>query len=363
MGIHDPIDTEYAAIAAAQRVARNTGLELRREERPTRPRELGRAYSVLSVHTLRGSLMGMDVSLQLTHANFSGMPELFGTADVWLGPLWLDIQVVGRTTPDMFFFGDDRPLAALESEFQVRCEDDPYLVALLGGEIAESLVSSNQAGLKPYFDHERLHISAPALSALGAENLVRQTTRLGSAIEAKRRSIARPTRHRNIVAALTEVAQAWEGRLDQDRLELVVGSAEGRLTLIVEQSEFEKWQTTLHLELERPLGVTLSVAPVRRFYELWFQPDIKTGDAAFDRRFAVRGEPEDRVTRLLGEPQRRALEALVEVAGDVLVTERAVSSVLSGSVDDGVRARRLVDRMMDLGGKLLTQTSGQRAYR
>jgi hypothetical protein len=353
------VETPEAALEIAKRIARSTGLV---------PGEVKRARrhvdsAVVHHYPMKGSLNGVAVSFQLQFTESAPFSELGAAVDVRIGLDWLDVEMVGRTTPEVRWRAE-RPLSdELLSEFHVRCDDETYLGELIDRELERALLAVNLSGYRPRLNHRQVQMSAGALDGPGAEKLLREATQLAALIEVRRSAIDDPREERAIVAALSSAEKAWHARLDRDRLRFELESVLGKLTLQIEHPSYGKWRTDIQLALETALPCEVSIAPVRRFYETWFRPDIQTGDARFDRRFTIRGQPEERVRAILGEASRRALERVVELTGDVLVTQSSITSALPFALAEAARASAIVEAMQALGDALTSHVGGQRAYR
>jgi hypothetical protein len=351
------ITTEAEALGLATRIASSHGLELL----PVGGREHGR-YGNLTRMRMRGRLSGVAVEYELRFLDAGPVSELSAFVDVKLTRKWVDMQVVGRSMPGLpMAIG---PYSAdLAAEFSLRTDDDEYLSALLRGDVEKVLISANYAGYQPRLDHQSLSLGAVALDPAGTEKLLRHAARLGALLEGRLSEIPGPKRERELLAVLEPLEKGMDGRLDRHGMQLEIRRIDGTLVLGIVHHAYDEWSTAIELLFEQPLPVKMSIAPVRAFYENWFRPDIETDDGKFDRAFTVRGEPEDRVIALLGERSRRALEAVVRRANDVLVTQDGINLQLPGVILDAGRQREMLDSVFDLAEALTTHASGPQAYR
>jgi hypothetical protein len=353
----DYVATEAEALALATRMASSTGLELV----PVTGRE--RAHQGwLTRMRLRGRMSGVGIELELQFTDAPPAPQLSAVVDVGLTRKWVDMSIVGRAVPGAVLVAG--PYSHdLVSEFSLRTDDDDYVVALLSPEIEKLLLSACYAGYRPELNHEGLHLSAGALDAPATEKLLRHATRLGSMLEARLAEIEKPFRDRELLSVLERVDEGMDGRLQREAMQLEIRRVEGTLVLGIVHAAYGEWSTAVELVFERPLPVKMSIAPVKAFYENWFNPDIATRDRAFDRAFTVRGEPTEGVIRLLGERSRRALEAVVRIARDVLVTQDGIQLQLSGVILGEHRLQEILESVFALAEALTTHTSGPQAYR
>lgn len=351
------ITTEAEAQRLATRIAANNALELL----PVGGREYAQNGHLTRMR-LHGRLSGVVIAYELCFVDAGPISELSAAVTVKLTQKWVDMLVVGRSMPGL-------PMAVgpyssdLAAEFSLRTDDDAYLSSLLQGDVEKVLVSANYAGYQPRLDHQNLSLAAVALDPAGAEKLLRHAARLGSLLETRRGEIAKPKREQELLAVLRPLEKEMEGHLDRDDMRLELRRLEGTLVFSVVHHAHEEWSSVIELLFEQPLPVKMSIAPVRAFYETWFRPDVQTDDRAFDRAFTIRGEPEDRVIRLLGERSRRALETVVRRARDVLVTQDGINLQLPGVILDVPRLRELLDSVFELAEALTSHASGPRAYR
>lgn len=351
------INTEPEALELAIRIAEGAGLELL----AVGPRERTQS-GLLTRMQMRGRVGDAKIEYELGFIDGGPIAELFATVDVRLTPHWVDMLALGRATPGVAL-GSLPFSPELVSEFWLRTDDEEYVAALLSDELEKVLLNASYNGYRPRFDDRTLHLSARALDAPAAEKLLRHALRLGALFEEKREAIPRAKRERELYATLSEVAKTWNGRLDRDAMQLETRRAEGTLVLSIVHHEYGRWSTAIELLFERPLPVQLTLAPVRAFYENWFRPDIQTEDRAFDRSFTVRGEPEARVLQILREPARRALEALVKSAKDVLVTQDGINLQLPDVILDAARLAGMLNEVFGLAEALTAHQSGPQAYR
>jgi hypothetical protein len=351
------VTTEAEALGLATRLASRHGLQLL----PVGGRERAQ-NGYLTRMKMRGRLSGVAVEYELRFVDAGSISELSAVVDVKLTRKWVDMLVVGRGTPGLPTrvspYSHD-----LVMEFSLRTDDDEYLSDLLRGEVEKLLVSASYAGYRPCLDHDSLSLGAVALDPASAEKLLRHAARLGALLEKRLYEIPEPRRERELLDVLESLEKGMDGRLHRDEMQLEIRRVEGKLVLSVVHHAFEDWNTGIELRFEQPLPVKMTIAPVRAFYENWFRPDIQTDDGKFDRAFTVRGEPEERVIALLGERSRRALEGVVRVAKDVLVTQDGIHLQLPGVILYATGLREMLDSVFELAEALTTHASGPQAYR
>lgn len=351
------INTEQGALALAIRMAESSGFQLL----PVGGRERTQSGLVTRMR-LRGRVSDAEVEYELRYVDAGAISELFAVVEVRLTPHWVDMLAIGRGMPGAGLVA--LPFSQeLVAEFSLRTDDEEYLSALLSGEVEKLLLTASYNGYAPRLDDRKLQLSARALDAPAAEKLLRHAVRLAALLQAKRETIPRAKRERELGATLGALAKAMNGRVDRDAMQLEIQRVEGTLSVAIVHHEYGQWSTVIELLFERPLPVKLTLAPVRAFYENWFRPDIETEDRAFDRAFTVRGEPEVRVLQILGERSRRALEALVKSAKDLLVTEAGINLQLPGVILDVPRFQAMLDQAFALAEALTAHQSGPQAYR
>lgn len=352
----DIVDSDAAAQSAVERLATELGLQIERATRQRAP------YRGVSFH-LSGSLRGVPLTARISHHDYGGVFEMAGECHVALTPeLWTDVELIGRPFPS--FFRRDPLSPELTAEFDVRVSDLMWLTQLLDPPLERLLIDINQAGLSPRLNAWRVSLSTDHLGTpSNARRMLQHISTLVERLETRRRAVDEPLELRATADAWQWAASQRDGTFERDALTMRLEALEGHLTLQTVHSGYDDWETRVGFERKRPLSVKLRVSAVRNPWALWFRPDIKTGDAPFDRAFAVQGEPTPDVAALLSEPLRKDLAELRASFDELLVTERALQATTPRRVSDPEEARRIVDAVVRISEELSRSRGGARAYR
>jgi len=193
-------------------------------------------------------------------------------------------------------------------------------------------------------DRSLLLRAAPGATAAELVELAREADALAGSLVARRALIPSSVRERRTRKLLDQLAERLGGEREGAAVETETDT--GHLELRFEHAPPGTGCLELALDLDPPLPVTLSLMDEasRSKWDRWRHPDIQLSDAEFDRRFIVRGEPEEEVRAVLTQPVRRALLDLQRRSRQLVVTRDAITCTLHGdepataTVVDVVRA-------------------------
>lgn len=120
-----------------------------------------------------------------------------------------------------------------------------------------------------------------------------------------------------------------------------------------------RFQHRAILALERPLG--LGIAVRKRMGRNWFRREtgheLQSGDEAFDRKYKINGDDDERVRQLLSDDIRQRIAALGERQANLLVSDHHVRALLHRPATNPDELFGLITEMGALADALLAARS------
>ncbi len=222
---------------------------------------------------------------------------------------------------------------------------------LLSGEIGDWILDLANMGASPRIDDEAVRLTMPGkLEEAVILDAVELAVHLAKELPKARAGLARPEIEREVLDALRPLALALEGRVDEERLLVEAEHELGIIEVDAENAGDKGWRTLFSASFARPLLCELRITdrdpPAR--WELWKEADIELGDAAFDRAFVVRGDPENEVKTAVSAEARQTLQKLSELTDGVSVDGGSVSAVVESLVLDTKRAETIARAVLDV---------------
>jgi hypothetical protein len=238
---------------------------------------------------------------------------------------------------------------------------------LLSGEIGDWILDLANMGASPRVDDDGVQLTMPGkLEEAVILDAVELAVHLAKELPKARARLQRPEIERDVLDALRPLALALGGRVDEERLLVEAEHELGIIEVDAESAGDSGWRTLFSATFARPLLCELRLTdrdpPAR--WALWKEADIELGDAAFDRAFVVRGEPEGEVKTAVSAEARQTLQKLSELTDGVSVDQSSVSAVVESLVLDTERAEKIVRAVLEVVRALTARTGAdQGAYR
>jgi hypothetical protein len=229
--------------------------------------------------------------------------------------------------------------------------------------VLEPLLALSSASFRPYLHDDVVKLEARQ-KCLSAEvlygvidNAAELSRRLASASDA-----LGPSHVERVVGEVWRaIAEARGLTLDVER-SMMAGRTEGVHVEVYAAQRGDAFTTTFLVRFDRPLGIGLRLerqAGLSKLGALIGMQDIETGDATFDKRFLVKGQPEAAVRAALSPEVRSRLVSLQEHASSLTVEDDHLRADVGWLVSEPAHVHGAIAAIAQAGAALTG--AGERA--